>query len=258
MDTIKLCALLARATYLVYVLKGDQVLDVGSAVAISKQGHLLTAAHVIPGLKASGPDSIDPAIRILARPTEGRLKPYRAIGGPFEISASYLKEPFVIDIAALEPQEPPEDEAVALPWHSGPIVAGIEVLMAGFSNEISPPFSWVNKVDNLQFDPDVVPSLQILQRHSGQLMIKRGMIGYAAQFHFEGSGRQLNGDTFYVDNAMHAGASGGPVVDSNGALLGIMIQRALTNMGQLAPPGSFLLPSGSAVAISSRTIQPFF
>ena len=62
----------------------------------------------------------------------------------------------------------------------------------------------------------------------------------------------LSCDIFYLDNAMHSGASGGPVINKSGDAVGIITQRAVTSASQKEAP-SLSIPSGSTVAIS---IQP--
>lgn len=252
MDTIKLCTLLTSVTYQVYVTQGDQLRRYGSAVAINNDGHLLTAAHVVGEPHNFGTKRIDPGIEVHAKPARGYLKQYRVEYCATLVGGNYLVQPFVIDLARLVPTER-LDNVAALSLSAIPVVLGMDVLMAGFSHEIRPAFDFHNKVKDLQADPAFLPNLAWLQRSSYEMMIKRGMIGQVTPFHFEGGSSQIEGDWFHIDNMMHPGASGGPVIDGNGALVGIITHTAQT-AGFLvdSPKERVTVPSGSTVAISPR------
>ncbi|EHK9578220.1 hypothetical protein HJA67_004631 [Vibrio parahaemolyticus] len=58
----------------------------------------------------------------------------------------------------------------------------------------------------------------------------------------------------HLDNGMHSGASGGPVVNMSGDVVGIITQqRAVTKASQSEVP-SLVVPSGSTVAISLKPL----
>ena len=86
-------------------------------------------------------------------------------------------------------------------------------------------------------------------------MIKSGMLGYRAGVVLSDGNLTLEGDVFYVDNQLHRGASGGPVVNRDGELVGIITQRAITSVAFRETP-DLKVPSGSTVAVSPRTIEP--
>ena len=88
-----------------------------------------------------------------------------------------------------------------------------------------------------------------------QLMIKSGIVGYRSNFTLNDTSNNAvyNGNIIYMDNVMHSGASGGPVVDLKGTLIGIITERAITSVPFEENP-KLKVPSGSAVAISAKTI----
>lgn len=254
MDTIKLCAILTKATYQVYVTQGDQLLRYGSAVAISDAGHLLTAAHVITG-ETLETEAVDPALQFYARPAHGYLQPYRVEHCAISVRADYLLEPITIDLALLAPTQMLE-QVPALVISSRPVTLGAEVLMAGFSHEIRPAFDFHNKVKDLQVDPTYLPKLEWLRQCSYEMMIKRGMVGQITPFQFgDSDGKIIEGDWFHIDNTLHPGASGGPVIDADGTLVGIITHTAGA-FGSLAdsPKIKVNVPSGSAIAVSPRAL----
>jgi S1-C subfamily serine protease len=85
-------------------------------------------------------------------------------------------------------------------------------------------------------------------------MIKSGMVGYQAGFTLESPALKLSGDVVYVDNALHSGASGGPVVDEKAEIVGILTERAITSVAFRETP-DLRVPSGSNVAITPRVIK---
>jgi len=263
MDTIKLCSLLAEVTYLVYVTRGRQLLRTGSAVAVTNGGHLITAAHVITGSENLETGYIDPEIRIYARLKTSHWKEYVVGLCAPKVEADYLVKPFVVDLALLVPVEE-SYEAAAPELFTQPLTAGIDVLMAGFPNEIRPPFDFHNKVKGLQADPAYLPDLRWLNYSSGQMMIKRGMIGHASSFHFQftDSGLQLEGDLCHIDHVMYAGASGGPVIDANGVLVGIItdyttLKTSVNGSDKETADKKYVdVPLSSTRAISPRTLLP--
>lgn len=63
---------------------------------------------------------------------------------------------------------------------------------------------------------------------------------------------EVKGHTFFVDNGLHSGASGGPVVDAGGEVFGVVTERSITRLGH-GPQPELLVPAGSTHAM---TIEP--
>jgi len=82
------------------------------------------------------------------------------------------------------------------------------------------------------------------------MLIKSGMIGAVHEIRIGNKETAINGASYLVDNASTVGASGGPMVNSKGKLLGIVCQKGLTSFNGKAK----VLPSGSTMALSHKLI----
>ena len=89
-------------------------------------------------------------------------------------------------------------------------------------------------------------------------MIKSGMIGAIHKIKISGNstipglqkGINLEGAEYWIDNTSTYGASGGPVVNSLGKLIGILCEKGMTT-----DPGlDIKVPSGSTMALSHKLI----
>src|SRR5690625_1128234 len=68
-------------------------------------------------------------------------------------------------------------------------------------------------------------------------------------------GWKLSVELYYIDNVMHSGASGGPVSNKSGKVVGVITKRAVTSVSypDLEYPNKEV-PSGSALAVTPSTI----
>lgn len=264
MDTVKLSQLLRAATYIVEVYEGEEKISAGSAFCVAENGGLVTAAHVVTGrtpIRTS--DWQDPSISIIARTSQGSFAQYRTpLCGVQVVFPGPLKEPLQIDLAVLSPIEP-QSGVPYLNINYGLVPVGTQVLMAGFPDELELPLGW-DKAVNFDFDAirqSAVQTRRHVDRARQLLMVKSGMIGHANDLLIDpdGSGsRQLLLGIYYVDNVMHSGASGGPVINMEGQVVGVITKRAVTKVSYPDLPNpNKEVPSGSALAITPFTILKF-
>ncbi|MBR8657851.1 trypsin-like peptidase domain-containing protein, partial [Achromobacter sp. Marseille-Q0513] len=86
-------------------------------------------------------------------------------------------------------------------------------------------------------------------------LFKRGVVGNIRRILAESSqpGESVNWHVLYVDNAMHPGASGGPLFNANGEAVGVVSQRAVT----FVDSGKQVLsmPSGCTVVVSLTPLE---
>ncbi|MEZ4658061.1 MAG: trypsin-like peptidase domain-containing protein [Caldilineaceae bacterium] len=122
-----------------------------------------------------------------------------------------------MDLAVLIPSSAQYDITYLNVRHD-PIVVGESVLLAGFPDEMNLPFAF-DSILNYRH-PEIQSQQSKLEYTRRLLMIKSGMVGHKVGFNFDGDDKLIiQGEIFYVDNAMHSGASGGPVIDTQGIFL---------------------------------------
>lgn len=256
MNSIQISKVIKQCTYAVDVFYKEERISGGSAVAFNSLGYLLTAAHVVVRLEHIDKDVKDTDTVILAKTNSSTYQPFR-IGpcAPVISLPKYLRKSIVVDLAILIPLGQKSDIPF-LEVRTSNIQIGERVLLAGYPDEVNLPFSFDSLLNYI--DPDVKrqqPNIEIAKR---LLMIKSGMVGHTSGFNMSDVANDISisGDILYVDNAMHSGASGGPVVDEQGKIAGIITQRALTQVPFEETPG-LRVPSGTSIAITPSAIIQF-
>jgi hypothetical protein len=261
-DTVGISQKLERTTYVVEVYQGEEKYSQGSGYCVHPEGFLVTAAHVVTNrLPIREEDWQDPAVSILARTSQGDFLRYEPVLCGITINfPGPLKEPLQIDLALLRPSEPRSGaEHLQVAAERWPAV-GTPVLMAGFPDELETPLLWTRAIDyeHPPIGESAEETRRKVERINQMLMVKSGMIGHRSDLTIDpdGTGRKtLDVGAYYVDNAMHSGSSGGPVVDGRGLVIGTIAKRAATKVPfpELRDPNKDV-PSGSALAISTFTL----
>lgn len=261
MDTIKLSRELEKATYSIEVWCNGEKVSGGSAVAFNSNGYLLTAGHVVVRLTHIQEDYSNPDTIIIARSRFLPPQKYVIHLCPLTVNPSnYFRQPLVIDLAILIPLTPQENVPY-LEVRNDEVQVGEQVLMAGFPDEIELPFSFDKLLDFRL--PEVKAQGENIEIARQLLMVKSGMIGHKYCFNFYvkddthmKEGVSIQGEIFYVDNVMHSGSSGGPVISHDGKIAGVIVQRAITPVPFEDTP-NLQVPSGSCVAFTPRAITNF-
>ncbi len=259
MNSIQMCQKLQETTRLIIVHDRTEIISTGSGVIINSKGDVLTAAHVVTTRLPVRPEDVeDPEIRILI----GNVN-YKPMYCGITISTQYLRKPISIDLAILTPSLP-QSNMPFLPINEGEPPIGSKVLMAGFSDEIELPFSFDRIIDYqhpllkeipsaLQSSGPILKNIFGIMRR--QLLIKSGMIGKTFGFNFSDSkNNSYSGNLLYIDNVMHSGASGGPIVNDKPEIIGIITERAITSVPYEETP-KLKVPSGSTVAITPKAFS---
>lgn len=257
MDTIEISSRLRDTTYLILGYLGEENFSVGTGIAFNGRGDLLTAAHVVTGrFPIRDEDANNPQLVILAgRDSGGPFSRYAPVLlAPSVTLDKYFTQPLEIDLAVLRPVSPQSGRPfLTLANEVAPV--GTKVLMAGFPDDMELPLAFDRLLDYRH--PEVQaqrPQLEIV-RHL--LMIKSGMIGRCDKVCLSGSSSNLvlAGAVYWIDNTLHSGASGGPVVNSNAEIIGILTKRAITSVPFRDTP-DLRVPSGSSIAVSSSFVLP--
>lgn len=263
-----LAELLAKTTYVIEVFETHEELNLGrsysqgSGVAVSQSGALITAAHVLYGTTKIDPSNWTGKEVVLARTQNGSWQPYRAITCGINIfMPNIMREPLGVDLAFLSPI-PKLQDVPHVKVSPGVFKPGTQVLMAGFPDEVEPPLSFHRLIDrsNPNFaKPEHYTPRKIVEMQQ-QLMIKSGILGYSqdASFDLDPLLSPYKLTAYYVDNGMHSGASGGPVLSLDGELIGTITQRAITTVSNLElKDPNVKIPSGSTLAISSHSVVDY-
>ncbi len=267
-DTLGIANLLQKATYVIDVFEDKDAYDrnesynSGSGVAINSTGDLISAAHVLTGRTAVNSKNLTGSEIIVARTEDLDPRSYGVVLCGIEINISHiLREPLAVDLAYLRPHSPRENVPfVQVKREMSPI--GTTVLMAGYPDEVKPPLSF-HQFINYSHPPLSTPEHQTSRKIKAieqQLMLKAGILGYAkkATFNATDGSELLTLYVYYVDNGMHSGSSGGPVVNMQGELIGTITQRAVTTVSNMhLPDPNFQVPSGSTLAISASPILDY-
>lgn len=234
-----------------------ELISSGSAVSISSSGILLTAAHVLTGrLPITDRDVKDENVVILVQVKNVGIVQFEAplVGLSFTLPP-YLRRPIDFDLAILRPVKV-LPEAIPFVEISDTIPEiGTQVMMAGFSDDIRLPLEFDSALNRQH--PQVRSQLPILEVFGRQLMVRSGMIGHITGLNVNDRSNNVErkGAEMYIDNVLHAGASGGPVIDGAGRLIGIITMRAMTDVPYEDTP-KLRVPSGAAVGLSPLLIAP--
>jgi hypothetical protein len=258
MNNEDLCNLLKENTYLVNVYLDSELISQGTAICINENGDLLTAAHVISGkLPVQEKDILN--IRIEARAEGKSFEPYSMVTCGLSFSLPMFIQPITIDLSVLKNQLSVDNRPFLKIKKTVPKI-GESVIMAGYSDEVYTPFAIEKNLDYNYKDfqghqEEIQSAFEKWMRFS---MYKSGMIGRVYPINIKDSSNDLDftANTFYVDNGMHSGASGGPVIDKQGNLIGVITQRAITSLSTSINP-ELEVPSGSTIAISPNTILDY-
>ncbi len=259
MDKIEICKKVKETIRHLVLFDSDQIVASGTGVVIKETGELLTADHVIsdypkltnPRIIANGVGNI---VRVEYEPLLFNLS--------LDIDMAGHVRPLVIDLAILKPTR--EMKEVSFIKLSDAIsLEGEEIIMAGFPDEIKPPLNF-NKMlnfDNPELGKQKVQIDNFFKHLMSLIMMKSGMVGSVQKVKlnsskiniagFDNKKNNIKGAVYWIDNASTYGASGGPVVNSSGELIGIVSEKGMTNFSSME------IPSGSTMVLSYKLITWF-
>ncbi len=219
----------------------------------------MTAAHVVTGrLPIKQDDVTDPNVNIFVKFQGGPLLQYKVAICGMTIANETFSRPIQIDVAILIPLEKKNINFPVLQANVNPPRLGEELFLAGFSDEIELPFMLQTLIK--KGTPGLKEFSEAMKKGYDadmmSLMIKRGIVGNVKRGIFESKSliSPIELDIFYVDNGIHSGASGGPVVNKNGVAVGIITERAITKVPFEETP-NLKVPSGSTMGISLQFLR---
>jgi hypothetical protein len=246
----------AACCNIVVLCDGEKISE-GSGFAINEEGVVFTAAHVVTGrMPFSENDYRDPGMKILVKFPDLPVAEYRVPICGITIKNPAFSKPIQVDQALLFPINPIDFPVE--PFTIGMLPElGDEVYLAGYSDELELPFQ-LDRIlirENKGVDEFLLAMQQGYQADMTGPMIKRGVVGNLTPIKAENSstGTKICIDVFYVDNSVHSGASGGPIVDAKGQAVGVIVQRATTSASQ-SSDAKLLVPSGATVGLGLKTL----
>lgn len=195
-------------------------------------------------------DLAAPGMQILCKFPGVPVAEYVAAMGCLEIQVEGFTSNVQLDMLALSPKVPFSHPVHRLPVPLERPRLGQRVFMAGYSEELQLPF----EVDRLLAPTSRGADTFRAAMGKGYLadmtgpLFKQGHIGNIRRMVASGGFGTLECDVMYIDNAMHTGASGGPLFNERGEAIGVLTQRAVTTVDVGAERTR--VPSGSTVAIS--------
>jgi len=231
--------------HLVVFDNGD-VISEGTGFAFSADGCLMTAAHVVAGGFPVKKGEVDQASRTIIAffVNQGRQILYKPAICPVQIDGSGLDKPLQLDVAVLMPTEKPQSDLSFLTTSIEPPKLGDAMYFGGYSDEVEMPFlvdrSLSPRTEGLDVYHRAIAT-GIKARMAGPI-IKHGMVGNVVEGRGSREGNLVIKQTaFYLDNQVHYGASGGPIVGRDGVARGVISKRMVTTAnGTEVPAGSTL------------------
>lgn len=263
MNKKDICKNLEQNTYRIKSYDEDELINEGTGFCFNNRGCLITAAHVIDNGKPLTDDEVkNNKILVKASRKNDKYNRYNInlCGIRIDWPNGPFREDIIIDLAVLNPADPIMNAPHLKIADKTPKV-GADVIMAGFPDELEFPLLINKKIDRkhlnkVQSKKQVDKNLDYLQ---GMLIMqKSGMIGFSEDLVIDpqkGDGFKLNIGINYIDNAMHSGASGGPVVNNECKVVGVITKRAVTGISypDLDNPNQEI-PSGSTLSITPKTV----
>ena len=246
---------IAAACCYITVFVDGKVISEGTGFSINSDGQVLTALHVSGGqVPLSDKDFNDPTWRILCKFPGRPAVEYAQTFGTLSIDVPTFRKRLHLDFAVLHPRSGLANWPFIPVSEPGPQL-GQDVILAGFSEEVVLPFEFdrLLRTDVKGFDEFKTAMEEGYAADMGNLMSKRGHVGNVRYIVAGQQGLEdLSFSVFYVDNGMHSGASGGPVVGENG-VIGLITDRAVTDASQASHP-KLIVPSGSTLCLG---LEPF-
>ncbi|MDG6099047.1 trypsin-like peptidase domain-containing protein [Alteromonas sp. ZYF713] len=236
------------------VFLGDDKMSEGTGFSLNEQGQVITAGHVITGrFPLLESDIKDPEVKILVKFPNIEVQEYRIVFCGFTIQCSGFTDDLQLDIAVIHPKKATNIKFPFLVTVPSAPELGDEVFLAGFSEELVVSFGLdrlMNENSGGVKEFKEAMNKGFIADMMGPL-IKRSVIGNIRKLISKNSALDLRVETasFYADNGMHPGASGGPVVNRKGEAVGVITQRAITSASQSSDT-ELKVPAGSTVCLS--------
>lgn len=258
MNKIEICNKIKNSIRKLMVFDGEKAKSYGTAIVINDSGLLLTANHVISKYSKLANHKL--LAYGLHNIPEMEYEP--TFNFSIDIGEPDYFKPLQIDLAILNPLKS-TDKVEFIELEDENALEGTDVIMAGFPDEVHPPLNF-DKMLNFE-NPELFKNKEQIENFFEvfirMIFIKGGMIGSAQRtvlnciHKVHGIEKQISveGAVYWIDNSSNHGASGGPVVNSSGKLVGIISEMGLTTH-QVLKDVYLDVPSGATMALSHKLI----
>ncbi|MBM0107128.1 trypsin-like peptidase domain-containing protein [Steroidobacter sp. S1-65] len=250
---------LSAACGYITVWEAGERVSQGTGFCFRADGQIITAAHVVTGrFPIRESDYTGPDTKILVKLVGQATAEYRVGFCGLTIQVPGFQAPVQIDLALLIPRVPPERPLSFIPASTTPPQLGEEVFCAGYSDELDTAFGVERMLDRgASGAAEFLTAMT--QGYAADMtgpLIKRAVVGNSRRVIAESTSTniRIECDLIYVDNGMHSGASGGPVVNGQGDAVAVIAQRPMTTVSSKEYPG-LRVPSGSTFALSLQPVE---
>jgi V8-like Glu-specific endopeptidase len=244
----------------IVVVSEYSVISEGTGTIINPKGWVLTAFHVVDMI----PDHIrfNKHFAIYCFTTEGKME-YRLSTSEIVWQLPLMgKKPYnmVVDLAILTPFR-----EIIFNRYLSPILENINIkegenlLMVGYSEE-TPDYIDYQKIIQSQY-----MKLNQQQRFENDIMrgslkpptYKSGIVSHTTHFYIGNPSTHYQ--IIHMDNGVHSGMSGGPVINSEGRLIGVITQRTVikANVSSEGKIYTFEVPSGNSIGLTLNILRVF-
>ena len=233
--------------------KGKQI-SYATGTVCNEKGKVITACHVIDQIK-DFEDEIH-NLELLVRLDGIGVVHYKPLLTGITMTIPDVADDILIDVAIIEPIQELFTEHFVFPkLDFEPSDYGESLLIAGYSEETPFVFDF-DKMLGKKIPVDKMNQYIIQLGFMKPPTFKSGILSHKANLFLNGN-MIIKSEIIHVDNGMHSGASGGPIINSNGEFIGIITHRAMINLKVLVEDKLMELhaPSGNTFGIGTSTLK---
>lgn len=249
------------------VLYGEgEIISEGSGTIINSSGLVLTAWHVVETCNYYITEKKDYSLFVFT--PKGRFL-YRLCNTQFILGVPLVEKENLeieIDLAILEPTIPLRFKDYLSPVLSNiDIKMGSDLLICGYSEE-TPDFmdynSLVAKLAKGESKKRLEKELKLNGGSMKPATYKSGILAHTTHIYATNplGTLSIHMQYLHIDNGAHGGMSGGPIIDSQGRFVAILIQRTTVRTNIMAEHTllKFEVPSGNSIGITLNYLESIF
>lgn len=235
--------------------KGEQI-SYGTGTVCSKNGKIITAFHVIEQVKDFEDDIQN--VELLVRIEKYGVINYKPLLSGISMDIPNFANDLQLDVAIIEPIK-----NITTPYFITPkldpftIDYGENMLIAGYSEETPFVFDF-DKIIGKSVPDNQLNQYKIQLGFMKPPTFKSGILSHKASLHLNGN-ISIKSEIYHIDNGMHSGSSGGPIINSTGEFVGIITHRAMISLKVLVEDQLIDLhtPSGNTYGIGTSVLKSF-